>query len=420
MRYSRTLVLAFSDLGSHAFRSFLTALGVIFGVGAVVAMMAISEGASRAALEAIRAMGIDNIEIQSVKPTQISVRQENSNVAVRYGVTDDDIRHIKDVFENVRLVVPVRDARKDIYQNGRRMDVRVFATTADFLDLTRSMMTAGRFLLDRDGVEANPVCVLGAAAARKLFRWEDPIGQKITIGPSPFKVVGVFNNPYEAKLAGGAQLNNYVLIDIRAADALFGKGAKRTVSGTTENVQVEADFLYIRVKDIDRLPNTAQRVSAFMDDAHPNRDIHVVVPLELFRQANEQQNRDRVQFVSIAAISLLVGGIGIMNIMMANIYERTKEIGTRRALGAKRSDILLQFLTEAVMLTAIGGLLGVFVGWGITKIMVMTEYSQFEPIITTVSIVLAAGVSVGLGILFGTYPAWKAANLDPITALRSD
>ena len=224
----------------------------------------------------------------------------------------------------------------------------------------------------------------------------------------------------ERSIADGVHISKCMFIHIRTAESLFGKTSIRQGGGTSEALTIAADFVYAKVKETALLPNTAGRIKTYLAQTHPNEDYVVTVPLQLFRQREAQAKRDAVQLVSIAAISLLVGGIGIMNIMLANITERTKEIGTRRALGARKSDILLQFLTESVLLTSIGGLLGVGVGWGITEVMVQTNYATFTPIITPVSIILAAGVSVSLGVIFGTHPAWKAANLDPITALRSE
>ena len=422
MRYSRTLTLAFQDLGSHAFRSFLTALGVIFGVGAVVAMMAISEGASQASLDAIAAQGIDNIEIRSRRPTAIAAVQSGQDAPLKYGINEQDIQHISDRYDNVLQMVPIKDTRKEVFINGVTSEVRVLATTPEFLELTRSHLvdSRSRFLEDRDGEDGLGACVVGVNAARSLFGFRDPLGETLSIGQRVFRVVGVLGNRFERRLADGVHVTRCVFIHIDTANAQFGRVATRTMAGSRESVDLAADFLYVKVIDRERLLNTAGRLKTYFHNTHPNGDFDISVPLELFRQRQAQAARDRVQLVSIAAISLLVVGIGIMNIMLANIYERTKEIGTRRALGAKKSDILLQFLSEAVLLTSIGGAVGVGVGWGITEAMVRFEYAEFTPIITTISILLAAGVSVALGVAFGTYPAWKAANLDPITALRSD
>jgi putative ABC transport system permease protein len=423
MRLIRTAELALMDLGAHAFRSFLTALGVIFGVGAVVAMMAISEGQGRDALKAIEDLGIDNLEIRSVQPTRATQQQNNSrSTAVEFGVTVADIAHFTTVFENVGTVVPIRNARKTLRVAGDDTDVQVLATTPEFLRLSRSRLSdsRGRFLTDTDGDAASPVCVVGTQAARTLFGFEDPIGRRLTIGNGLFLVVGLLDNPAQAKMAGGLQLNNCVYIHLRAADSMFGKTARRQTAGGSENVRVEADYLYLNVKDVDRLMNTAARLRQYLSTTHPKADYAIVVPYELLKQKEAQVRRDKVLLASIASISLLVGGIGIRTIMMANIFERTKEIGTRRALGAKKRDLLLLFLAEAVALTTVGGVIGLGVGYGLTRLVVVTEFSPFEPVVTVFSIVLAMGVSVGLGILFGTYPAWKAANLDPIAALRSD
>lgn len=417
MRIYATFKISLSDLVGHAFRSFLTALGVIFGVGAVVAMMAISEGAGKDEIASIEALGIDNIEVRSIKPAAAA---GSSGSSMEYGITLRDINHIAKVFDNIKVVVPVRDTRKNVYVLGNRTDIQVAATTPDFLPLSRCELVGSRsrFLTSTDGENARPTCVLGADAARKLFSFADPMGQTISIGNASFKVVGLMINRYEAKMLGGRQVNNMVFIHIRTADSIFGKISLKQTGTSSEMSKVEADFLYVKVRDQSQIDNTAGRLRTYLAEVHSAKDYDVIVPYELLRQKEEALARSAVVLASIAAISLLVGGIGIMNIMMANIYERTKEIGTRRALGAKKRDIMVQFLSEAVLLTTIGGLVGLLLGWGLCGI--VTNYVEWEPEITLFSIVTSMGVSVMIGIIFGTYPAWKAANLDPITALRSE
>lgn len=420
MQVTRTIQIALSDLISHAFRSLLTALGVIFGVGAVIAMMAISEGAKKAQLADIEALGIDNIVIRSVQPQGGVVTAGNSQYsAFSYGITERDISHIKRVFENIRLVVPVRNTKQPIRKGGVVTDVHCFATVPIFLSFSNSHIAGmrGRFFTERDGELANPVCVVGKAAARTLFTYHDPLGQNLRIGGQIFRVIGVLDNPNESKILE-VHLNNQVYIHQRTAASLFGKTVREQKAGGGQTTRVDADFLFVGVSEVADIENTAARLRTYLAEVHKQKDYEVQVPFELLKQKEEMLRRAKIVMVSIAAISLLVGGIGIMNIMMANIYERTKEIGTRRALGARKLDILVQFLSESVLLTSFGGVMGVATGFGLAAL-VQYQYGM-ETVVTSLSVIVSLGVSVLVGVGFGTYPAWKAANLDPITALRTE
>ncbi len=421
MNLIRTVELSIWDLASHAFRSFLTGLGVVFGVGAVVAMMAVSEGASREALRQIEARGIDNIVIRSVRPsTDQSTENASTWNAASYGVTLDDMRHIRHDFDNVRSIVPVRRLRMSVYNKGKRSDIQVFATIPEFLQLSNSRVAdpRGRFITDSDGENAVKACAIGIRAARTLFGFNDPLGQNVNIDGKYYHIVGLFENPFGSQMMGGYDLDNVIITHIEAANTLHGKMSTERKAGSFERVIVEADFLYIRVGDQEQIENTAGRLRTYLEKTHPQNDYEVQVPYELLKQREASQRISTIVMASIAAISLLVGGIGIMNIMMANIYERTKEIGTRRAVGAKKRDILTQFLVEAVVLTSLGGVLGVGLGVGLAEIVAI--YAKMETVVTPISVIVSFGVSVCVGVIFGTYPAWKAANLDPITALRTE
>jgi putative ABC transport system permease protein len=250
------------------------------------------------------------------------------------------------------------------------------------------------------------VCSVGVEAARQLFGLEDPLGKTVSVFGASFKVVGLLNNPLHSKLAGKHDINNLVFVDYENLLTTFKR----------DTLQVVADYTYVQVEDLAYLKNTADRIRTYLSETHELPDYTISVPYELLLAEQATQRVFSVVMGSIAAISLLVGGIGIMNIMLANIYERTKEIGTLRALGAQRRTILTQFLFEAVTLTGLGGVLGVAIGFLIALII---EYSAGMPtVVTPVSVIVALTVSVLTGIIFGTHPAWKAANLSPIEALR--
>jgi len=418
---ARMLKMTLLNLSCHAFRALLAALGVVLGVGAVVAMMAISEGGRRESIERIRVMGIDNIVIRSVKPVQelASQADSRSGTVSEYGLRARDVAHLLETFENIRVIVPVRDMQQRIFVRGLRSNVRMMATTPEFLPVTFSEIadSRGRWIADLDEQRCNPVCVVGVDAARTLFGIGDPLGQTVSAGGGTFDVVGVLRNTRGAKLAGQHDLNNLVYIPFATGDAVFGRMIP--VEGSfRERISVDYDFLYVKVISVDSLPDTVKRLRTYLDKTRDVHDFELQVPYELMLQEEATQRVFRIVMGSIAAISLLVGGIGIMNIMLANIFERTREIGTRRALGARKRDILAQFLLESTILTGIGGGIGLCVGIAIAA--AVQHFAQMRTAVTLPSILLSLSVSIATGILFGTYPAWKAATLDPIEALRHE
>lgn len=421
LNFVRMLQMTLLNLSCHVFRSILAALGVVLGVGAVVAMMAISEGGRRESIARIRAMGIDNIVVQSVKPTQEGQSQSDSGLSsvLVYGLKAKDVAHVRATFENIRQIVPVRDMQQRLFVGGRRTSIRMMATTPEFLGMTFSEQhdPRGRWLADIDEDRRNPVCVLGTDAARTLFGIKDPLGQTVSAGGGAFKVVGLLRNPRGAKLAGQYDLNNLVYIPFATGEAVFG--AMLPVEGALrERVGVDYNFLYIKVISLDHLSDTVKRLRNYLDKTHDTRDFAIQVPYELLLQEEATQRVFRIVMGSIAAISLLVGGIGIMNIMLANIFERTREIGTRRALGARKRDILFQFLLESTILTGLGGGIGLSVGVVIARL--VEHFAHMNTVVTLPSVLISLAVSVLTGVIFGTYPAWQAANLDPIEALRHE
>lgn len=421
MKLFDLISLAFQNLMLHKIRSLLTSLGIIFGVGSVIGMLAISEGAKREALSQIESMGIDKIIVSTKKPPDSGKNVTDSSSQSRisfYGLTESDLRHIRSM-DNVLSVATARNARVPILRGITRVDVSLFGVTPDFLEESRSYIVDGRWLNQVDG-DRN-TCVIGMGARRTLFpiSKRDVVGETIFIGNHALVIVGVLENNKGTVISGVGSPNNGIYITRSASDALFGNSVMLRESGHTSVEKVDYDTFLVHVADVAFIDDTARRISGFLEKAHSEaRDWEVFVPLEILKQREQTQNIFTIVMSSIAGISLLVGGIGIMNIMLANVYERKKEIGTRRALGALKSDIILQFLLETVFLTTVGGLAGV--GIGVSIALAVTKLAAWPVVFSSFAVILSLAISAATGIIFGTYPAWKAAQQNPIDVLRSE
>ena len=421
MKLRDSLWLSFHNLMLHKIRSVLTSLGIIFGVGSVIAMLSISEGAKREALAQIESMGVDKIIIATRKPPPAgkdeSESSNNSNLET-YGLTELDRQHILHM-DNVSTISTSRNARKPVLRGTTRLDVSMFGVTLDFLDESRSSIVQGRWLspIDRD----RNVCVIGINARRALFSITERnvLGKVIGIGDDAFVIVGVLENQKGTTIEGLGSPNNGIFITCDASAAIYGKTSFQRVGGRTMIEVVEYDTFIVKVLDVSYIDFTSKRIAAYLSKKHNNvKDWEMTVPLDILKQREQTQNIFTIVMSSIAGISLLVGGIGIMNIMLANVYERRKEIGTRRALGAQKGDIIRQFLFETIFLTSIGGSVGVGIGLLIAKI--VTEYANWPVAFSVWFIILALLISAVIGIIFGTYPAWKAAQQNPIDVLRAE
>jgi putative ABC transport system permease protein len=420
MTFFETLATALRELALHKFRSGLAALGVIFGVASVMAMLSIGEGARRQTLERIAVLGLDNVILRSAKPPRPPANSEEaqSNV-LRYGLTRADVAHLRATFVGLRYAVGVRVLRREIRPGSGRppLDLSILATEPDYLHVTRSAVTRGRFLLHSDNRTQRMVCVLGVDAARKIFAFADPIGQTVNIGGDWFEVVGLLRNAANLKDAGGDDINHAVFIPLATSQGRYGDLAVQNGAGSYDVSNVELDAIALQLVDEDDVAATARRVQTYLRLTHPRNDYGLLVPLELMEQKAATQRIFTVVMGSIASISLLVGGIGIMNIMLANVSDRRREIGTRRALGARRLDIIRQFLLEAAALTTLGGLFGVGIGYGLSR--GVSTWADWPVVITPQSVALGLAVSCLSGILFGFWPAYQAAKVNPIEALRA-
>jgi putative ABC transport system permease protein len=411
--------LSLHNLLLHKVRSLLTSLGIIFGVGSVIAMLAISGGAKKEAIAQIEAMGINNIIVYT-KTGQGPGGPENAGTRVlEYGMTHIDLKNIRKM-ENIEHVTTVRNVRAKIVKGITPLDVELFWVSPHFIDDINSRVIRGRWFAPSDYKSATTVCVIGKNVKRKIFSLgeKDVMGKTIRVSGGAFKIVGIMENNTGTKLEGMSSLNDSIYIPSTTGREMFTEYARITGAGRFEVHHVEHDLFIVRVTDPQIIDHTSKRIIGLLRKTHKDKDWGVSVPLNLLRQKEATQNIFTVVMGSIAAISLVVGGIGIMNIMLANVYERRKEIGTRRAIGAKKRDILFQFLIETVFLTVIGGLFGIALGIGLAAS--VTHFSGMPSVVSLWSVVGSITISGIIGVVFGTYPAWQAANQDPIKALRAE
>ena len=423
-RGRRTLALALRSLWLHKLRAMLSVLGIIIGTTAVIALMSFGEGTMQDALDEIKQLGATNIIVRSVKPPDEISTQSRTFVA-RYGITREDYELFSTIPTVVRMV-PMRIFPKPVYHDQYMFNSRIVATTPDYKEVNKLQGAAGRFLVDKDSNEKDNVCVLGSTVAAKLFPRESPIDQTILIDKFNYLVVGVTEERMPTGGSGGSQaaedFNNDVYIPIGTAEGRFGKRVFLRQSGTRGGEQVEYSQVTLTVGDTDQVRPAGDTIKTILE-RHPRNDTLLTVPLDKLEQAEHEKLRLTILMAIIGGISLVVGGIGIMNIMLATVTERTREIGIRRALGAKRRDITMQFLIEAVVQTTIGGLIGVVFGLVIVYAAppVMSLLQIKAPAkLHEMSIILSVAVAVGVGVVFGLYPAWRASLLDPIEALRHE
>ena len=411
--------MGLTDILRHKMRSFLTMLGVVFGVGSVVAMLAVGEGASQQALEAIRRLGSQNIILMSVKPSEASAEGvQRSSRLNTYGLLYADEIRILETVPGVVQTVPARFMRKQGMLGTQLLELRVVGTTAKWFDVVARPVVAGRLLAEQDERTRAAVCVLTENGARKLLAGQHTIGQTLRLGSTFFEVIGIVRN---AEGTGGMQTPDRetdVYIPMKTGLERFGEIEMQMSASSRSLEKVELSQIIVEMRATTDVEPGMQAIEAMLKRFHKKEDYRIDVPLALLREAEATKRRFNGVLGSIAAISLLVGGIGIMNIMLASVTERTQEIGIRRAIGARRSHIVLQFLVETCVLSIGGGLIGLVLGSLIP--LLITRLAGMPTVIRPYSLVLAFSISAGIGIVFGLYPARRAAMLDPVEALRRD
>ena len=432
MNKLESLLISLQELKANKLRSLLTMLGIIFGVGSVISMMSIGEGARRETLEQIELLGTNNILIKA----KSAVTAKNLKASFSPGLNLRDAISIKDLNPFVESITVHRELLKNIYSNSIRLETNVVGTTPSYKVLFNSDIKEGTFLKDFHVDNTSNVCVLGYGIKEKLFKFTNAVGQQIKIDDIWFNVVGVLsskqtksfvNNDFGIKNFDDEIYVPMTSLIYRLSVPSFNQRVISPLGNfnqSTQNVfspsfseRFSINQITAKVKKSASIYVAVELIKKVLERRHYGvGDYEIIVPEELLEKKQKTQNIFNIVMGAIAGISLLVGGIGIMNIMLANILERTKEIGIRRAMGATKKDILHQFLFEALLISGSGGLFGILTGYFLTS--VISEYAGWRTAITPFSVILAFLVSIGVGLLFGILPAKRAAGNDPIESLR--
>ena len=406
------LQMGIGSLLAHKLRTLLTMLGMIFGVGAVVAMLSITEGARQEMIRYIDLLGVNNIVVEASeapdRDTLIEVRQ------VSPGLTFRDARAITANTPNIASLSERKTFQPTSLLPAMDGDLpTLIGVRPNYTDIYSMSLIEGRFFTEEEQARSAPVCVLGERAKISLLGYGDAVGEYIKVNEVWLHVIGVTapQATAESDVEGleADDRSNVVLAPLNSV--------MRRFEDNNSYLKDEIDGIYLRVEPQADPIETSQIVRAILNTTHNGAsDFSVLVPADLLAQREQQQLVFQIVMICIAGISLLVGGIGIMNIMLATVLERTREIGIRRAIGARQRDIVRQFLIEAVMISILGGLIGIAAGFGGSKI--IAAIAGWATVVTAISIVVSFGVSVFIGLLFGIYPAMQAARLDPIEAIR--
>ena len=432
----QTIRLGLKSLRLQKMRAGLAALGIFIGTTTVIWLVAMGEGVSQRAQQPIKELGATNIIVRSKEPPASGNAHDHNSRVKSYGLLRADYERILTNIPNIRRAVPMRELRFELRMGNRTADAKLVGCSEDYLTLNQLEIARGRWLAPRDRGEN--VVVLADNTAQRLFPYEDPIGQVIWVGSEFYVVIGqTKSRAASAAIGGSLEARDYNLdayIPLKTLRHRVGDLVMKRSGGNFQGELVELSQITLTIDEIEDIDETAAIIESLLKKYHDKDDYAVVVPKELLRQAERTRAMFNALLVVIAGISLLVGGIGIMNIMLATVTERTREIGIRRALGATRRHIIDQFLTETVVLTASGGLLGVLFGLlcgplfrTLRSIVLVLSPDLLPPVVLTLepciapwSVALSLIISLGVGIVFGIYPARRAALMDPIEALRHE
>ncbi len=445
-RYSHDITIALEAIMANKLKSVLTALGIIFGVAAVISMLAIGNGAQQEILEQMKMVGVNNIIVNSIfeAPDSQSESENGNKQKQKFspGLTLSDLEAIQQVVPSVVHISPEINLNSYIQYNGLRMQAKILGVTNDYFALFNLPLDEGTYFSANQEEHGIPVCVIGANIKTKFFSTENPIGKYIKFGNVWLKVIGVLAKS-DIKVTGfeNSGINVYndniyvpaknILLRYQNRALVNSKKLNQSntirgfgfiiFGGSTETQAPknyhQLDRIILQVKGTEDIASTSEILSRMLLRRHSGvKDYEITVPELLLKQQQRTKDIFNIVLGAIASISLIVGGIGIMNIMFASVMERIKEIGTRLAIGAKKADIVAQFLSEAVLISVTGGLIGVIVG--VILSMLITHFAGILTIVSFSSIIIAFGVSAAVGVIFGLSPAKRAAEKDPIESLR--
>lgn len=437
-RLLMNLSIAYKAIVANKVRSALTALGIIFGVAAVITMLAIGKGAQLEILKQIELVGVNNIEIKPIIEQRdeevIAEVQTQEEKSFSKGLDLQDANSIAQVLPTVQSISPEIIIETTVIQNGRRRSAKLIGVNPAFFKIANLKLRNGQMFGQQHMTKAESVCIIGNGIKKKLFTGKDAIGQKLKVGNQWLTVIGVtqaINVTEKAKANLGIRdYNMDIYAPINTVLVRYKNRAKLKADlggeddeddeeknqGPTPNIN-QIDRLVVQVKESSYLGSTADVISRLLQRKHNNViDFEIVIPQQLLEQQQRTKDIFNLVLSAIAGISLLVGGIGIMNIMLASVMERTREIGTRLAIGAKKQDIINQFLLEALLISLSGGLLGIALG--LLASFLIDEFADIETVVSAYSILISFGVASATGLIFGLSPARKAALKNPVESLR--
>ncbi len=451
-RYFHDIVIAFESILSNKLKSILTALGIIFGVAAVISMLAIGKGAQQEILEQIKMVGVNNILINPIVQEETGENGDNGGESsgekqqskFSRGLSILDVQSIRNQIPSVQRISPEIGLNAFAMQSGKRFPAKLVGVTNDYFELYNLALTEGIFFNDYQEEHGIQVCVIGANIDAKFFPKTNPINQYVKFGAVWLKVIGVLEKT-EVTLTGFEETgvnvyNDNIYIPVKTMLMRFQNRAlvnsKLNVGSTvmmrgmgfmsvrssnpsqnTSSNYNQLDRIVVQVKETEQLQPTTEVLSRMILRRHSEvKDFEITVPELLLKQQQRTKDVFNIVLGAIASISLVVGGIGIMNIMFASVMERIKEIGTRMAIGAKKKDIVVQFLSEAILISVSGGFIGVVLGIVLSKL--IHQISGILTIVSPFSVIIAFGVSAAVGVIFGHSPAKRASERDPIESLR--
>ncbi len=443
MLWLRTWKLGIKSLALHPLRTLLTMLGILIGVWAVIVLTAISQGASDQVQKQIESLGSTTIIVRSQKPPEDKLAGMRAS---KYGLLRSDLDQILATVPTIDIAIPIREIRRQFTFRDRVVDGRLVGCTPAYADVNHLVIreAGGRFLTDADEIKADTICVVSAGVAARLFPFEEPLGKRVTVPESTdkYKIVGVLEHRNASAAIGGSldsqDFSSDVYIPMRTLRKRIGDTIVTRRSGQFQTEIMELNQITLQARSQDQVRTTAAMIENLLAPKHDAlNDVVVVVPLELLEQARNMKMMFLGIGVLIACISLMVGGIGIMNIMLASVTERTREIGIRRALGAKRGDITRQFLVETIVLSFAGAVMGILFGlaslpmynaaiWAVRKGLpdqfaaLPEAIRDAEPSLVYWTIPLSVLIAVTVGLVSGLYPAIRAAKMNPIDALRHE